>query len=470
MKYRPEATGRARVLPVTLMAAVFLVALGWSAPDQDYVLGPGDVIAVAVFDHPELSIAGVQVRPDGKVAHPFTGELMVSGATPRELAATIAKGLTTEIKDPIVSVNIVTFRENRVYILGQVTTPGAFPADTPLTVAKGIALAGGITEKADRHKAMLIPKEGEAQTLDLRKALETPDGPQQVLRAGDTLIIQTMHNPFVTAWGEIVSPGRYELPEGKNTVLYLLGEVKGLTPRGDQREATILHADGKTEKVDLVALLRDHDLKADRVLEDGDLITIATRRNQATVLGAVAKPGLIDIVPGDRLSDLIGQVGGLTETADAVNLRLVRDGETVFVVNATAILQDYNMAANIEVKSGDTVFVPEVRRQVLVFGAVTTPGSHPLREGERLLDLLAEVGGFLKDRTSPTKAALVRAEGQEAKVFVVDVNALIRGQQLDKNYVLQDKDVIVVPAKTSLDWRDLVGQLFQAVTLIRLFQ
>ena len=160
--------------------------------------------------------------------------------------------------------------------------------------------------------------------------------------------------------------------------------------------------------------------------------------------------------------------GAVTVLADVTIS--VRDGETVFIVNVGSILKDYNMAANIEVKPGDTIFVPEIRWQVLVFGAVNSPGGYAIKEGDRLLDVLSKAGGFLKDKASPTKAALVRVEGQEAKVFLVDANALIRGQQLDKNFELQDKDVIIVPAKTGLDWRQLVGELFQAVTLINLFQ
>jgi len=470
MKFRPEATGRSLVPPVTLLAALLVVSCGWGAPDQDYVLGAGDVIAIAVFDHPELSMMGVQIRPDGKIAHPFLGELMVAGATPKELAATVAKGLTGEIKDPIVTVNVTGFRENRLYVLGEVKTPGTFPADTPLTVAKAIALAGDITEKADRQKATLIPKNGEPRTINLQEALQAADGPAHVLKAGDTLIVLPKRMPSIIVWGEVGEPGKLELPEGQNTVLNAIAAAKGLTSRADRREATIVHPDGKTEKVDLTALLDDHNLNADRILQDGDMLTVAPHRNEVMVLGAVSKAGPVDIIPGDRLSDVMGLVGGLPETADMQNVRIVRDGETVLIVNVGAILKDYNMAANIEVKPGDTIFVPEIRWQVLVFGAVGSAGGYAIKPGDRLLDVLAKVGGFMKDKTSPNKAALVRVVGQEAQVYLVDVNALIKGQQLDKNFELQDRDVIIVPAKTGLDWRELVGELFQAVTLIRLFQ
>lgn len=469
MKYTLDVRGHLIVALLVLVSGLLSVPAAW-AEDQDYILGPGDTVAIVVFDHPELSVPAVQVRPDGRIAHPFLGEMAVAGLTPQKLSDAVAKGLSGELKDPIVTVNVTGFRENRVYILGQVQSPGAFPADTPLTIAKAIALAGDITEKADRKQATLIAKDGEPRQIDLQKALTAPEAAGEMLKAGDTLIILPVRNPSVIVWGEVVKPGKYEVPLGQNTVFQVLAAVGGLTPTANRREATLIHADGKAETIDLVALLEDHDPKADVVLQDGDLLTISQHRNEVMVLGAVNRPGPVNIIPGDRLSDVIALTGGLPETADMQNVRIVREGETVFIVNARAILKDYNMAANIEVKPGDTIFVPEARREVLVFGSVNTPGNYPIRDGDRLLDVLARAGGFLRDKASPRKTALVRLEGKEAKVYLVDANEVIRGRQIEKNYELKNGDVIIVPEKTGMDWRELVGLLFQAATMIRIFE
>ncbi|MBU0610858.1 MAG: SLBB domain-containing protein [Armatimonadetes bacterium] len=458
------------MIRLAILAPALLLASLVCGENQDYVLGAGDVIAITVFDHAELSIVGVQVRPDGKIAHPFLGEMAVAGVTTKELADAVAVGLKDELKDPIVTVNVTGFRENRVYVLGQVHSPGAFPADTPLTIAKAIALAGDLTERADKNQATLIPKDGEPRTVDLEKALSSPEGPGVSLKAGDTLIVLPVRKATVVVWGEVAKPGKYEVPMGQNTVFNAIAAVGGLTPNADRREATLIHADGTVEKVDLVAIFEDHDPKADVVLKDGDVITVLPHRNEVMVLGAVNKQGPVNIIPGDRLSDVIALTGGFPETADTQNVRVVRDADTVFIVNTRAILKDYNMAANIEVKPGDTIFVPEIRREVLVFGSVNSPGNYPIREGDHLLDVLARAGGFLKDKASPAKTALVRLEGQEAKVYLVDANEVIRGRQIEKNFELRNRDVIIVPERTDIDWREMVGLLFQAATMVRIFE
>ena len=63
-----------------------------------------------------------------------------------------------------------------------------------------------------------------------------------------------------------------------------------------------------------------------------------------------------------------------------------------------------------------------------------------------------------------------RVVGDEAKVFLVDVNKVIMGQAPEKNFPLQDGDVVFVPGRKRVDWRQLVSQLFQTVAWIRIIQ
>ena len=82
--------------------------------------------------------------------------------------------------------------------------------------------------------------------------------------------------------------------------------------------------------------------------------------------------------------------------------------------------------------------------------------------------MLARAGGFVADKSAPSQTALIRLEGQQAKVFLVNVNEVMRGRQVDKNFVLQNGDVIVVPERSGTNWRDVVGLLFQAATMINI--
>jgi protein involved in polysaccharide export with SLBB domain len=174
-------------------------------------------------------------------------------------------------------------------------------------------------------------------------------------------------------------------------------------------------------------------------------------------------------MPGDRLTELIGLVGGVTPEADLTDVQIIRGRETKFVVNAKPIFDDNNLEANVPVKPGDTVIIPRHQREVLVFGYVKAPGRYPIADGETLMELLAQIGGF-DEKAGLHKTALIRREGQEAKVFVVDMRKVIMGQTLDRNYVLQDGDVVMVPRKAGMDWQTIVTQLFQTVTLVKILQ
>lgn len=475
MKHRCQAPPSPPPVPlrcVRLALALWAGLLVAAAPSGagDYLLGPGDTLAISVFEHPELSIPAVQIRPDGRISHPFIGELAVAGLTPQGLAAEVTRRLAGELNVPLVAVNVTGFRENRVYVLGQVRNPGAFPADGALTVAKAVALAGDLTEKADRRRATRVPHGGEPLPLDLEQALGGSGGPPTLLEAGDTLIVQPAHNPRVILWGEVARPGQFELPQEQSRLLSLLAAGGGLTPNANRREATLIHSDGQSEPVDLEALLEDHDPQADRVLRDGDVLTITPHRNEIMVLGAANKQGAVPYLPGDRVSNVLALCGGLSEAADPENLRLVRGRDTVLTINARAFLREQNLAANIEVRPGDTLFVPELRREAMVFGAVGRAGSYPIRDNDRLLDVLARAGGFVPGKSSPSQTALIRLEGQEAKVLLADVNELMRGRQVDKNFLVRDRDVIVVPERTGTNWRDLVGLLFQAATMVQIIE
>jgi hypothetical protein len=104
-----------------------------AAQESDYVIGVDDVLQIIVWGNKELE-QQVSVRPDGKISFPLAGELKAAGLTVPQLADALTSKLADSVKNANVSVMVKEIRSYRVYLLGQVPTPGVYPikAGTPL--------------------------------------------------------------------------------------------------------------------------------------------------------------------------------------------------------------------------------------------------------------------------------------------------------------------------------------------------
>src|SRR5256712_8812434 len=127
----------------------------WTTPDEDYVIGIDDVLAIHVWKEPEISRA-VSVRPDGKISLPLIGELKASGLTPRVLQTAVAARLSSYLFEPEVTVIVQEIRSQRFNIVGEVSRPGTYPLLKPMTVLDAIALAGGFRDFAKITKIYVL--------------------------------------------------------------------------------------------------------------------------------------------------------------------------------------------------------------------------------------------------------------------------------------------------------------------------
>jgi polysaccharide export outer membrane protein len=124
-------------------------------PDQDYVIGPQDLLAIDVWHEPELS-QSVPVRPDGKISLPLIGELEVSGLTPRTLQAQLAQELDAYIRKPQVTVIVREVNSRKFYVIGQIERPGTYSLSAHMTVLDALATAGGFRDFAKVRQIYLL--------------------------------------------------------------------------------------------------------------------------------------------------------------------------------------------------------------------------------------------------------------------------------------------------------------------------
>jgi polysaccharide biosynthesis/export protein len=160
--------------------------------DPNYVIGPQDVLDIDVWKEKELTRT-VEVRPDGKISLPLLNDVQASGLTPMQLAANITDGLKKFITDPQVTVIVTDIRSQRVYILGEVVRPGAYPLLPGMNVLQALSSAGGFTMFANTKKIYVLRQQSGKQEKFLFNYKEAISGKRTdqniTLRAGDQIVV-----------------------------------------------------------------------------------------------------------------------------------------------------------------------------------------------------------------------------------------------------------------------------------------
>jgi polysaccharide export outer membrane protein len=163
-----------------------------AASDANYVIGAQDVLDISVWKEPEVSRV-VPVRPDGKISLPLLNDVQAAGATPAQLAAQITDSLKKFVTNPQVTVIVTTINSQRVYILGEVSRPGAFPLLPNMTVLQALSSAGGFTQFAKEKGIYVLRNEDGKQVKHLFNYKEVIAGKKTeqdiVLKAGDTIVV-----------------------------------------------------------------------------------------------------------------------------------------------------------------------------------------------------------------------------------------------------------------------------------------
>ena len=162
---------------------------------KNYVIGPGDVLDIFVWQNPDLSQKAVPVRPDGRISTPLISNIMAAGKTPTELAQAMDKVLSQYIRTPRVTVIVEQALSvfSQVQVIGQVVHPESIPYHEGMTVLDVVLAAGGLTPYAAGNDAKLERKvDGKVETLHVRLAslLNKGDLSQNLrVKPGDVLVV-----------------------------------------------------------------------------------------------------------------------------------------------------------------------------------------------------------------------------------------------------------------------------------------
>ncbi len=163
---------------------------------SEYVIGPGDVLSIFVYEAPPLSVTDLPVRPDGRISVPLVPDVLAAGKTPTQLGAEISAKLKKYVNDPNVTVMVKSFEgpsDQQVRVIGEATDPQAIPFRANMSVLDVMIATKGLTKFAAGNRAMIVRHIGNKELripVHLSDLIKDGDISQNVMmRPGDTLII-----------------------------------------------------------------------------------------------------------------------------------------------------------------------------------------------------------------------------------------------------------------------------------------
>ncbi|MCU0517907.1 MAG: SLBB domain-containing protein [Oscillatoria sp. Prado101] len=459
----------------TVPARAQLPAMGTVAPSpaagptqqkEAYILGPGDLIEIDIFNVPEYSGQNGQRRVlvDGTLNLPLINSVPVKGLTLQQAAKVISDKYAPFLTRPIVTLTLKEPRPLNIGVAGEVNRPGSYSLSligvgaggtgqgiqVP-TVTRALQMAGGITQAADLRRIQVrrpqVSGAEEIINIDLWALLQTGDLRQDLgLRDGDTIFVPTATNvnlaeasqlsttsfsgdptrPLkIAVVGEVNSPGSYTIQRvsdqgaqlGLITVTRAIETAGGITQTADVRRIQVRRPtkEGveKVIDVNLWQLLQSGDLSQDMILDQGDTVVIPPAEN-------------IDLTEAPQL--------------------------------ATASFSPKTIAVN-------------------VVGEVVRPGAVQVPPNTSLNQALLAAGGFNNTRARKGEVELIRLNpnGTVARRTVkVDFS-----QELNEetNPALRPNDVIVVGRSGVASFSDTLGTVlsplggvFSIFNIFRLFQ
>lgn len=161
------------------------------AQGSAYIIQRGDVLDVVVMEHPEFSLSGITVLPDGYIQYPGLGSIKVAGLSSEVLTDSLSKSVEKYIVNPMVSIYIRKIQNQQINIYGHVNKPGQYQLYDSLDVFSAIGIAGGLKSFKKISKATIIRANRTVEEIDLNELFKTDLKGKRVpmVYVGDTLFI-----------------------------------------------------------------------------------------------------------------------------------------------------------------------------------------------------------------------------------------------------------------------------------------
>ncbi len=284
-------TSRTRsLLAASFVAALFSVAAAAqggaqtrpSGPAADYIVGAQDVLTITCYDQADLS-GKFTVETDGTFSYPLIGRVKVGGLTLRQVESEVKTRLVGDgyFRKPQITVSVDTYKSQKVFVVGEVRTPGTYALSGDMNLVEALARAGSTLPTASGEAIVVHPEAGQTPSgptlptavindsednvvrVDLRDLQNGAFSQNAMLRDGDTIFVPRAESVYV--FGHVKNPGAYAMQQRNTTVLQALSLAGGVTDRGTTSRIKIVRI-VNGEKREVKVKLTDLVLSGDTVM------------------------------------------------------------------------------------------------------------------------------------------------------------------------------------------------------------
>ena len=466
--------------------------------DPNYIVGPGDEIILMLWGETEINDSYV-VSIEGYLFIDNIGQIFVNGLTMEKLEQKLFKLLRkvySSIGAPSES-NAKTFfdlslgslsnRPLRVFVLGEVSQPGAYSINSSATLFSSLFYFDGPTTNGSLRDVRLIRDGKIIKKIDFYDYLLRGEKVNDEKLQRDDIIFIPLRGKTVSINGEVKKPAIFELQntESFEDLLSISGGLKNsaYTKRA-QIDRVIGPADRKKDDISRTIIdfsLNEYIFKKDKKLAidlyDGDRITVFKisdlKNNIISVTGAVNRPGDYQITKNMTIVDLVEKADGVRGDAFLQKVDIFRQNDNFtrnqITIDLTKAFEGDNNN-NVFLSSSDSIIVYSFNEMLDVFnvtieGHVLNPGVQLYYEGMTLYDLVFNGGGFKNDRhlknTYFERADLYRASDSTMtnKLISFNLDSLLSNNS-DFNMKLVSGDRVVIYSNF-----DIFGDLSKSVII-----
>ncbi|MEE4311342.1 MAG: SLBB domain-containing protein [candidate division KSB1 bacterium] len=339
-----------RMTPEEQLLSLSTPSLESSIEPEEYIVGPGDILAVNIWGDINTGGFNLKVTPEGKLLIPTVACIDLNEMTLAEAKKEIAEQVRRKYIQSDVTVTLIGLRHFKVVVSGQVTMPGVVNVTAAQRVSDAVVLANPVIEEEENSHT-------EIQTYSGRTVAQ-PVAVQKV---------------------------------------------------PSKRHIMLRRKSGDEVQVDLHAFERYGNKDRNPYLLEGDVIYVPLFTKNLPIIGvygAVHEPDKYEYIEGDRLLDLVHLAHGFTYNADSTNIEIARfnpNNRTTYTFKVDLTKRDPEsgeLLENIPLQVDDRAFVryhPEyrIRRQVQIKGEIVYPGYYKIELNKtKLSDIVRQAGGF----------------------------------------------------------------------------
>ncbi len=472
----PKVCLRSGIIFLHILLQRFLPANNVPTPTS-YVFGPGDEIIITLWGETQLT-QDVIVSKNGDVTIPDVGVINVNGLNLGALKVKLLDRLSkvySSLNDGKTHLSVTTgqLRSVKVYVLGEVKTPGGYVLPALSSSFTALYYSGGPTLNGSLRDVKVIRDGKVIADIDLYEYLIKGSQAEDVRLQDEDILFVPPVGKRVAISGSVFRPAIYELKEGEN-LKDLLSYAGGLDFNAFFQRVhieRIIPFDQRSKYTNNILSLdlnfsNVNELKnSSFALDDGDVVDILTindkPQNRVTISGDVRQPGVYELNSNNMtVRDLIFRADSLFPDAFMGKATLIRtlpdEKRQILSINLTKALNgdpdnNYVLQNRDEIRIyKQTEFFP--MRTVDIAGDVNNPGSYTRFKNMTLTDLIILAGG-LTDMASSKNIEITRLDTLKSGIFsdkfTFDLPKDYWNINKSKDFKLEDYDRVLIKSDTA---------------------